>query len=46
MLTDWSALCSPEDPVLVVPWSDPTGKLAWVEAGKPGDAPELADYIC
>ena len=23
-----------------------TGKLAWVEAGKPGDAPELADYIC
>jgi MerR family transcriptional regulator, copper efflux regulator len=23
-----------------------TGKLAWVEAGQPGDAPELADYIC
>lgn len=31
MLTDWSALCSPEDPVLVVPWSDSTGKLSWVD---------------
>jgi len=31
MLTDWSALCSPEDPVLVVPWSDPAGKLSWVD---------------
>lgn len=24
MLADWSAECSPEDPVLVVPWSDPS----------------------
>ena len=31
MLTDWSALCSPEDPLLVVPWSDPAGKLSWVD---------------
>jgi hypothetical protein len=31
MLTDWSALCSPEDPVLVVPWNDPSGKLLWVD---------------
>jgi MerR family transcriptional regulator, copper efflux regulator len=23
-----------------------TGKLAWVEAGQPGDAPELESYIC
>ncbi|WHO40091.1 MerR family transcriptional regulator [Sphingobium sp. AP49] len=23
-----------------------TGKLAWIEAGKPGDAPPLKDYIC
>jgi len=22
------------------------GKLAWVEAGKPGDSPKLADYRC
>lgn len=24
MLAEWSAECSPEDPVLVVPWSDPS----------------------
>jgi hypothetical protein len=31
MLTDWSALCSPEDPVLTVPWSDPVRKLSWID---------------
>jgi hypothetical protein len=31
MLTDWSALCSPEDPVLVVPWADPARKTSFVD---------------
>lgn len=31
MLTEWSALCSPEDPVLVVPWSDPQRQVSFVD---------------
>ena len=31
MLTEWSAECSAEDPVLVVPWKDPDGKAAFVD---------------
>jgi hypothetical protein len=31
MLVEWSAECSSEDPVLVVPWSDPAGKLHFVD---------------
>jgi hypothetical protein len=31
MLTDWSALCSPEDPVLVVPWTDPARNISFVD---------------
>jgi hypothetical protein len=31
MLTDWSALCSPEDPILVVPWSDPATNVSWID---------------
>jgi hypothetical protein len=31
MLTDWSALCSPEDPVLVVPWADPARSVSFVD---------------
>lgn len=31
MVTDWSALCSPEDPVLVVPWSDPDTGASFVD---------------
>ena len=31
MLTDWSAQCSSEDPVLVVPWADPAGNAAFVD---------------
>jgi hypothetical protein len=31
MLTDWSALCSPEDPVLVVPWTDSARSVSFVD---------------
>jgi hypothetical protein len=31
MLAEWSAECSAEDPVLVVPWKDPEGKAAFVD---------------
>ncbi len=31
MLAEWAVECSPEDPVLVVPWKDPDGKAAFVD---------------
>lgn len=31
MVTDWSALCSPDDPVLVVPWTDPAKNVSFVD---------------
>jgi hypothetical protein len=31
MLAEWSAECSSDDPVLVVPWQDPSGKSAFVD---------------
>ena len=31
MLAEWSAECSAEDPVLVVPWKDSDGKAAFVD---------------
>ena len=31
MLTDWSAACGADDPVLVVPWISPDGTLQWVD---------------
>ena len=31
MVTDWSAQCSPDDPVLVVPWSDPSSGASFVD---------------
>jgi hypothetical protein len=31
MLAEWSAECSAEDPVLVVPWKDPDGTSAFVD---------------
>lgn len=31
MLAEWSIECAAEDPVLVVPWSDPDGKAAFVD---------------
>jgi len=31
MLAEWSVECSAEDPVLVVPWKDPDGKMGFVD---------------
>ena len=31
MLAEWSAECAADDPVLVVPWKDPGGKMAFVD---------------
>ena len=31
MLSEWSAECGADDPVLVVPWSSPDGALHWVD---------------
>jgi hypothetical protein len=31
MLAEWSAECSAEDQVLIVPWMDPNGKAAFVD---------------
>jgi hypothetical protein len=31
MLAEWSAECTAEDPLLVVPWKDPDGKSAFVD---------------
>jgi hypothetical protein len=31
MLSDWSAECSADDPVLVVPWQDPTGPNRFID---------------
>ena len=31
MLAEWSAECASDDPVLVVPWKDPGGKMAFVD---------------
>jgi hypothetical protein len=48
MLTDWSALCSSEDPVLVVPWSDPARNVSFVDLrNNPYDfdsVPETVQY--
>lgn len=48
MVTDWSALCSPEDPVLVVPWTDPAKNVSFVDLrSNPYDfdaVPEAVQY--
>jgi hypothetical protein len=31
MLAEWSVECSPEDPVLVVPWKDPNSRAGFVD---------------
>ena len=31
MLSEWSAECGADDPVLVVPWSSPDGALHWID---------------
>jgi hypothetical protein len=31
MLADWSVECAPDDPLLVVPWSDPSSDLCFID---------------
>ncbi|MGI4758708.1 MAG: hypothetical protein ACRYGF_17895 [Janthinobacterium lividum] len=38
MLSEWSAECGEDDPVLVVPWSSPDGSLQWVDLRDNADA--------
>lgn len=46
MVTEWSALCSPEDPALVVPWTDPTTNAAFVDLRKnPYDFDEIPEAV-
>lgn len=42
MLSEWSAECGADDPVLVVPWSSPDGALQWVDLR---DDPDALDNI-
>ncbi len=42
MLSEWSAECGADDPVLVVPWSSPDGALHWVDLR---DDPDALDGI-
>jgi len=42
MLSEWSAECGADDPVLVVPWSSPNGALRWVDLR---DNPDALDAI-
>ena len=41
MRFEWSAECAADDPVLVVPWSDPSGALAFVDLREDPDALDL-----
>ena len=46
MVTEWSALCSPEDPVLVVPWTDPTTNASFVDLrNNPYDFDEIPEAV-
>ena len=38
MLSDWSAACGADDPVVVVPWASPDGALRWVDLRDDPDA--------
>ena len=42
MLSEWTAECAADDPVLVVPWSSPGGALHWVDLR---DNPDALDSI-
>ena len=42
MVSEWSAECGAEDPVLVVPWSSQDGTLQWVDLR---DNPDALDAI-
>jgi hypothetical protein len=44
MHAEWSAECSSDDPVLVVPWQDPSGKSAFVDLrANPYDFDSIAE---
>jgi hypothetical protein len=44
MHAEWSAECSSDDPILVVPWQDPTGKSAFVDLrANPYDFDSIAE---
>jgi hypothetical protein len=44
MHAEWSAECSSDDPVLVVPWQDPNGKSAFVDLrANPYDFDSIAE---
>lgn len=42
MLSEWSAECGADDPVVVVPWASPDGALRWVDLR---DNPDALDNI-
>lgn len=42
MLSEWSAECGEDDPVLVVPWASPDDRLRWVDLR---DDPDALDSI-
>jgi hypothetical protein len=44
MLADWTAACGPDDPVLVVPWSDPATGARFIHLrAEPFDIAELPE---
>jgi hypothetical protein len=44
MLAEWSAECSAEDPVVVVPWQDPSGKSAFIDLrANPSDLDSISE---
>lgn len=45
MLFDWSAECSTEDPVLVIPWQDPSGQVRFVDLRQDPDALDLIPEV-
>lgn len=38
MLTEWSAECAADDPLIEVPWSSPDGALSWIDLRTDPDA--------
>lgn len=42
MLSEWSAECGADDPVVVVPWASPDGTLRWIDLR---DDPDALDSI-
>jgi hypothetical protein len=44
MLAEWSAECAADDPVLVVPWKDPGGRMAFIDLrASPRDFDAIAE---